>query len=320
MPYPIQPGPRIAYDIDGSIGLIRFDDRVVHDIHPIGLKALNCDRAPGMGFPAENYAGWSDVNDECFIALSFPAPMRVQGIWGNLLSYTSVLPATNIQVEASPNSTNGVDGTWSTLCPLTYIPAGPNAPAGVGNDGKPINSLPSMVVNDRYKRDIIAVSGPATRQVRMIRLKGRARANYPFTGAAYLHVYGTPDTSAVGKRLAFWQVSLDQVTDGSWFDWGDTPSGSSADKVFRVKNTSSDAAAHGIIIDAVSGSTPTEPSPDGFLLFSLDGGSTWAPTVTIATLSPLAVSGTIRVRRTVPTNATLSNWGPRIIADAGSWV
>jgi hypothetical protein len=117
-------------------------------------------------------------------------------------------------------------------------------------------------------------------------------------------------------RLEIWHPTLDQRVDGAFFDWGDTPRGSTQDRVFRVKNRSDIYTANTITV-ALEALTDTSPSYAGSFLFSTGGSFT--NVVSIGTLYPGAVSGTITVRRATPANAVLSTWMARVSATATSW-
>lgn len=338
MPYPAPPGPRIAYDLDGTVGMFRSKDGNIYDVHPNAMIGANSERS--VGASVGNHWDFSNTsNTGLWVAFMFPVAIRLLGVYArfdrNDMGMYGYADTAGVAVETSVDSTNGEDGTWVALpsIPKKYqIPTGdystvPHAQVTRMVGGGTVDLRSAVVVNDYYRRSEaeggpMAVNGTGTRQVRAIRFSQATTFGLSYEQLeVYLHahLYGFPDTAADPDRLAFWQTSTDEQTGATWFDWGDVPQESSADKTFRIKNLSPDKTAHSIVIDALPGGATTSPAPDGFLLFSTDAGVTWAATQEIATLSPLAVTGEIKVRRTVPFVAQLSNWAPRLVAEAGSW-
>ena len=51
----------------------------------------------------------------------------------------------------------------------------------------------------------------------------------------------------------------------------------------------------------------------------MDNKVTWVNSLNIAALSPGSTTGIIWVRRTIPANAPLSNWAPRVYAEVETW-
>lgn len=345
MPYPPPPGPRIAYDADGSVGLLRSADAgLVYDVHPNALAAMNSERVQALVVPktVHPFASPSDLIPSNWICVLLPTAFRLRGIYvvcAYLNTFASGAPSlVPARVQTASDSTNGVDGTWTDLVSSdSSIPTSTQI-FGVRSDGvtydgnvAPTGMNSAMTsANDHYRRlkatdgtGIIEVNGPGTRQVRAVRIY-RATSTAAFTGggdthAYQLHLYGEPDTDAEQDRLALWKPTLTEDVGASWFDWGDIPPGSSADKSFRIKNLSSALTANDIVVDIVQGASTTVPAPHDSMLLSADGGATWSSTLDVAALSPGAVSGVLMVRRTTPLNAELSNWAPRLSVEAGSW-
>jgi hypothetical protein len=305
---------------------------------------MNGDRGSGLGCTIDQLpsATYGEANvDRQFIVLLFPVPTRLYGVFvAHALHINAVQNywrATEVVIQVSSDTTNGVDGTWSTLLNMaTSVGNGAIDTAGtptVMYDGTSGGSIPISPINDTYRRlypvesvGIYEVSGLNTRQVKGLRFlrsyqpTGNASVDGNATQKFVLHLYGEPDTTAIDDRIAFWQSTSDLPVTATWFDWGDVPIASSGDKQFRVKNLSDTLTATGIVLDAVPANAAGTPAADTFLLFSTDGGTTWTATATIASLSPGAVSSTILLRLVVPSNSLLSNWSPRITADVEGWV
>lgn len=337
MPYPDPPGPRIAYDVNGTAALAYLTDGVVHDIDPTALKGMNSERTAGVlswNLPTNpGFDTTSTNNPGLWIALMFPVATRLMGAWvlwqrhgGNTGSGTM-----SVRVMGSTDSTNGSDGEWHLIATLPAVPmaTGDHLFSTLdGLTGVNRNLSGNPMVNDLYRRapgegGPQPLAGAGTRQLKAVRFEQESsyggsvgtRANQ----INVIHIYGEPDTTANDQRLAFWQPAADEIITPRWFDWLDVPVSSSADKSFRIKNMSASDTATDVLIDALAPASTTVPAPDGQMLFSADGGTTWTSTLNLAALSPGAVSGVLRVRRTTPADAPLSNWAPRIIAEAMSW-
>lgn len=340
MPYPVPPGPRIAYDVDGSVGLIQNNlTKQMFDIHPTALKALNSERN-GMG----TYEAWADRTADLttstgvrIAALIFPHPLHLLGVLRcatqfNANGWSKYPYRPGLQV--SKDTTNGIDGTWEDLLPMQW---GVRSSAAVGQTALAVSggvgSISAEVMNDYYRRAATPTEfgietlsgGTVVRNVKGIRTReiyvqvGAGQGSGECSQALTLHLYGTVDTGSNGERLAFWRHDSLVEVPSQWFDWGDVPTASSADKSFRVKNLSLAKTANSINVTALAPHSTTTPSPEGQMLFSADAGVTWATTLPLFSLSPGAVSGALLVRRTTPLNATLSNWSPRVAAEASSW-
>lgn len=352
MPYSTPPGPRIAYDIDGTAVLIKNTadlGSTINDVDQPSKNLLNSE-IPASSLVITAYEStapdgsptprWQGVMaNGSWIAFVFPTPMKIAGV---LAAFG--VGSVPVEMLVSSDSTNGDDGTWTLLGEVTPVTA-PNPPGvyttSTGDniyyvnrsylERNPYINFALPAINDLYRRlydvdgaGIRTLSGAAVRNVKAVRFRLTPATafgqNYYTHMAMKIHLYGSPDTAAVTDRLEFWQLGQDLATPAGWFDWGNVPLSSSADKSFRLKNNSLTRTASDIQISAIPGLTPTNPSPNTYLFFSVDSGATWTSSCVLGALSPGAVSGVILLRRVIPANATLSNWAPRISATAGSWV
>lgn len=366
MPYPTPPGPRLAYDLDGTVVLISQYDGALSmlDMAPAAVKALNSDRSSGV--QTFRTVGATSVNDgvwqsnassrEAFTAYLFPVPTRLRGIYPAVV-YQSLSSgpsrwAGSADVYTSTNTTNGLDGTWTLVAtnlrafsasPVTQVlPDTLSSNLGKFLDGTwyaNINQTALLPVNnDAYRRlmamdgvGITALAGTGTRYVRGLRINYHSTPTPPAPGVQEwgpftvaqiaTHIYGEVD-SVDEDRLAMWRPDLDVEAPTDWFNWGDTPLSSSADKSFRIKNMSGDLTATDISLHTsasfVNG-TAGFAAPSTMFVYSNDNRVTWHTDLTIAALSPGATSGTLWIRRTVPADAPLSNWSPRVIAEVDTW-
>lgn len=296
--YPGSPADRLAWDRDGSVVTITDTAGVMSVMGSASKRALNSE----TGDRALTYGYDNRIRE---IAVIFPmavdlyaffmaAPLSAGG-GGNIHLWT---------VQVSKNTTNGRDGTWvstlaSSLNPFRQV-------------------SPDYRVPDNWN---VVVDRPAAREIRGIRFLGSASSwnSGSFYYLNALHLYGTPSSSATQERVAFWHPSLDVRLPSDGFDWGDVPRGTSADKTFRIKNLSSALTATELEV-YVEELNNIAPSLTGMHSFSVDGGATFQSRLTIPPLAPGATTAPIILRRVVPTNALISTWSARVVADVYSWI
>lgn len=278
--YPDIPGPRMAYDRDGT------------QIYQWENGTLTPAALPATGLNDETLGAWNVGLANKWIAFIFPEP---RDLVGYLLGarHNSTLSAPSWQ--SSKDTTNGIDGTWTSYGAATID-------ANMAMD---------------YRTAIQPASVTAAKAIKFNIIWGGVGTN----GGANLdgfHLYGQP--SATGDRLEFWHPTLNQSLNATpaWFDWGNRPRSTSATKQFRIKNLSTILTASGITVgvEALTDASPTFVSQH---TFSLDGGSTFSPTVTISSLSPGQFSPVITVKQDLSASAALSLWAQRFYANAGSW-
>lgn len=335
MPYPAPPGPRIAYDLDGSAVLVQDSvSQVWLDAHPLAVRALNDERGAGIYGDAGRDPHWGLSAVPSVLVIIFPSAIRLRAVLADtqmVTIFSQTIIRRRATVETSVNSTNGSDGDWIDLnVPLVDASVqwnnGGSLPCADAILGTPLTAA-RMTLNDTYRRadpnfpgSYVEVAGAGTRQVKAVRITRLGTGSTSMDSVnMHVHLYGEPDTEALTERLEFWNPTVDLPIPAGFLDWGDVPLSSSADKSFRVRNMSSLKTANAIVLDFLLAASSTSPAPDGFFLLSADSGETWASTLDIAALAPNSVTGEILVRRTVPLGAQLSNWAPRLSADVGSW-
>jgi hypothetical protein len=122
--YPDVPGPRIAYDRDGSVAFyVHPYTGEVFQLNPTNTRTIADDSASGV----------DAVGDVGRFGVIFPVAHDLVGIY---LAVT----ANNWLMEVSADTTNGVDGTWTQVGPSPF----PN------NDGQPTtqrSSIQSLAAN-----------------------------------------------------------------------------------------------------------------------------------------------------------------------------
>lgn len=280
--YPDIPGPRMQYDRDGTqVFTGPSYSSVTAQLTQAQMQLINGESAGGYLIPGSSTYSYARI------FWIFPELRDIVGIFYGGLTTADV-------VQVSPDTTNGIDGTWTAL-------------SGV--------SAGSVTKTD-MRNSIQAVTGATG-------IKGlRTGFNHPAGGDPYIsamHIYGTISAGQNPDRLSFWHPSLDQPLSQTpaWMDWGDRPRGTSATKQVRVKNISGSMTASNVTV-GMEALTDTTPAMVGQHDFALDG-VTFTPTVSIASLAPGEISPIITVRQTLASSASLSLWWQRIYANAGSW-
>jgi len=281
------PDHRIEYDRDGTAGLRINPDNTITELSGAQMQNMNDEDADaGVGAQAAGASTrWAFV---------FPDLRDIVAYYANMADGT---PGS---LERSTNSTNGLDGTWASVV---------NPWTRDGGSQKP-----------NYRTSIQTVSINAQKAVRF-----NVTASSNLSGFRALHLYGKRSAVAT-QYLTLWRPNTaagseptgDSRATSAHFDWGDVPRSSSADRKFRVKNEHGTLTANDVTI-TIEALTDTTPSVPGQFLFS-DDGVNFAASLNIGNLAPGALSADLWVRRTTPSNASLSVWSARILAEAdGGW-
>lgn len=280
--YPDPPGPRLAYDRDGTQVYARWGN-LAFDVPGalVGQAALNALNDESTATAME--AGYG-ANDAAILVL-FPALRDIGHI------HLSCQASQGLTFAWSPDTTNGTDGTWNTVT--------------VANQA---NTRTAM-------RTAIAAT-PTILGAKALRYtQDNGGSTDPRTWS--LHLYGKP--SATSDRLEFWHPTLDQPLSDfpAYLDWGNRPQGTSQMRQVRVKNLSGSLTANSVTVgmQALTDATPTLVSQHQFSV----SGSAYAATVSLGNMSPGQVSDVINIEQTLLSNAVLGLWDQRVYADAGSW-
>lgn len=141
MPVPHFPGPRLAYDQDGTIGFIpvtanrHVDKGTLLELPSDALRILNSDTGYTLAIQDDNTvsiggashepSGYWDFPDGSpapnFLSLVFPVPTRIRGWFCTTMALTTGnvngqgwVPV-EVQFSVSHNTTNGMDGDWSMV-------------------------------------------------------------------------------------------------------------------------------------------------------------------------------------------------------------
>jgi hypothetical protein len=215
------------------------------------------------------------------IIFLFPEKRNLSGYY-----FDGYFQGTNLYV--SSDTTTLLDGTWTSIA----------NPWIANNVGDPL---------PEYRQNINPITAGSVKALKFTNSPGNGYRIYS------IHLYGSIAATENPDRLIFWNATLDQATDGPYFDWGDVVQGQSYTKTFRIKNNSSSKTAQSIGLSAGAETFGMA------VQFSTDN-VTYTPTLTIGDLAPGAISSTVYVKRSVPASEPLQLQVCRFKASAGSWV
>jgi len=281
--YPDHPSWRMAWDKDGSVCVkISPNDGLPVDLTLAQMQALNDETTTAGPQFGDRQQAW----DWC--AIIFP---ELRDIDAMFVQHSGAYAVRNLQV--STDTTNGVDGTW------TVVNAG-----DFGYQG---------LVKPAYRTNI---SSSTILAIKGLKFQAGFGGLSSVGNIQSIHLYGEPAPGENLQRLEIWHPTFDERVPPAYFDWGDAPRGSSADLPFRVKNMSPSMTANSIRV-YLETLTDTVPSVPAQHLIS-QGGSFLAQQ-NIGTLAPLAISPLLTLRRVTPSNAVLSLWDFRMMAESLDW-
>jgi len=283
--YPDPISNRMAYDRDGTQLYVISGSN--------GITALTAAQTQEINDEDDQTSDWHIPDAMAYLLLFFPEKRDISG-WLAIVSDQSAQPL--LRMDVSTNTTNGLDGTWTTVASNTACKSTPVKPT--------------------FRTGVNAVSALGQQAVRFATSPAAGGGNL-WLHLAALHLYGNISPGQNPDRLALWHPTNDAHVSGAYFDWGDVPRSSSADRTFRVKNLSPTKTAQTIqlTLDAMSDATPSVP---GQYTLSSDG-VTFTANLSIPDLPPGGVSNVLTVRRVTPSNAQLSLWNLRLIAQAAAW-
>lgn len=282
--YPDVPGRRMAYDRDGSVGFY-IQGGVVTTLTSAEIESMNDDDDSAV------YSVFMNNPPVRQWGLVFPELRDIAGYY--IAARATAGDPSSLQT--SPNTTNGLDGTWTTV----------------------VASLPGDFSTDpvKMRQNIATASFNGVKGIRFTLGGGDAADNVSFRA---WHLYGSPSSGSAPNRLLFYDPASAAQVGGAYFDWGDIPRGSTVSRSFRIHNPSATLTANSVVV-SMEALTDTSPSNTGQHEFSVDGGTTWAATAVLGNLAPGATSSVIILRRNTSASAVLSLWSTRMVASASSW-
>lgn len=276
-------GYRVAYDTDGTSGYY-FDSGVsTPSLYNNGdLISMNNESNN------EATAAWRVTRIH---GLIFPELRDIDGYYLNLRYDGGGISVYNLQT--SPDTTNGVDGTWTTRI---------SNPAYNTNSG-----------DNGYWRQRANAITPLT-GIKGIRFFFYTEHTHSIRT---WHLYGLPAAGQNPDRLIFWKPSTSSnlmldPADLDPGDAGDVMRGQTYDKTFRIKNNSSTLTATNVTVSREL-LTDNTPSVGAMYSMSYQGGA-FAPTVVIPSILPGGLSDDITLRLIVDPAAVNAVTSPRLRA------
>jgi hypothetical protein len=285
------PGYRFAYDVDGTIGVIySYSGGVIASVSSADLSKANQEQAS-----ANNVSNSVRVDtrlyvpgggDNNYVALVFP---ELRDIAGYFLSVPSVAPTGGKIIQTSSDTTNGQDGTWTTVA---------NPHGGINGN--------SIALSPAYRTEIKTVEWTSVRAIR-----------FTVTNVFWAcHLYGTISTSLSTERLRVTDISDNDIV--AQLDMGNIPQRTSATKQLKISNLSATQTANNITVSInTQVNSDSSPSLIGQYQLSTDNIA-FANAVNIGNLAPGA-STNIYMKASIAANAQLGPWAARIIAHPVSW-
>lgn len=281
--YPDVPDQRLAWDRDGTV-LLRWVGASDEEGTETQRQQMN-DESTAAPFSA---IGSGNV---ILYVLMFPQPMDLTAFF--------LLVANGNQacvIEVSDDTTNGSDGTWTTL----IASHGPES---------------TTAVNDRYRDSITTLVGADAVTAFRTRHTTSGSSSARWSQIRNLHLYGTPTSPP--DTLQLWHPTLDERLAPAALDWGDVPRDTQEVREFRVKNVSSTFNAGDVVV-SVEALTPGSPTIVDQMTVS-DDGTTFGASVTIPTLAAGATSSVLYLRRNIDPAASLGVFAARVIAEPTTW-
>lgn len=287
--FPDVPAPRMSYDKDGSV-LVKYNNI---DDEVITIPALSVTKLNSEDNTESFIINTQPSASEFYLGILFPEERSVDGIF-----ISAVTPAAgaadqfmDIHVEYSTNTTNFIDGTWTTAF-----------------EGLPF----ALKTKTNYRSSIINLTIASAIAIRVV-----DRANSGNTGRIKnLHLYGSILDDS--PRLAFWHPTDDLPLPGAWLDFGNVKQTTSVTKTFRIKNLSTSETATNIRL-STEALTDTLPTNVGQHTLSYNGGN-FDSAVFIPSLAPEQISQAVNYKRATLSNAVISTWSVRVLADIiGGW-
>lgn len=287
--YPDIPGQRFPLDQDGT-RLFLLDNGLTVATNVDAQLATVADTDTDSWY-VHGRDAWGAPGRQAWFAVVFPEKRDLTGYFVALTGQDSG----SYELQYSPDSTDGINGTWSTLVP---------------------NFARHWTVRPNNRLNITGTNLPGIQALRF-------GVGYPSDGQyakrvylEALHLFGNITAGENPDRLRFWRPAEDAEVSPAHFDFGNVVRGRTYTKTFRVKNNSTTLTANAVTL---ARSSPSMPEMATGLAFSADG-TTWVDSLPIGDLAPGALSPVITLRRVVATDEAVGYpKDGRISAAATTW-
>lgn len=328
--YPDAPHHRMAYDDDGTV--LWFADTnadgVVPATYTTGLILPGTERTKAQKEKHNNetsISGSDVVGVGNFIGnpgphaffMVFPEQRDIYGInyWCTATFNDPGDPnRRNVpkDVEGSTNTTNGMDGSWSSIFPGTSYPTLTPWHSGITGDVATVYSW------DHWYRIGIETTNLPVTNIKAIRwIQERGEGLIGNSSWHHIHVYGTISAGATPDRLLFINENTGLEFTGP-IDCAEVPRGASLLHELRMKNNSATLTANNVLLDfeALHGLSDT------WHTIKETGGS-YAGTLSITSIAPTATypsgANVITVKTSIALDESLGLNACRLQASTTSW-
>lgn len=280
--YPDAPGRLFQYDTDGSQAFYINNSGV--------LVLLTTAEAQTLLNEATDVYVNLGVSTSTYLGVIFPELRDLAGyfVYTSNNGNSTITPQ---EMATSANTTNGIDGTWTTVL-------------------NPWTRDTSITASAwRTVRTQVAAG------IKAVRFRGTTTVSTT-GGWGAMHLYGSIPAASTPDRLTLWHPTLDQELSGAGLDFGDVMRSTTYDKTFRIKNRSATLTANSILLSMAA---LTDTSPTYLSQYTISVGGAYAATGTIASVAPGAISAVCTLRLTTTASAGLSTWRQRLSAVATTW-
>ncbi|MGE5417434.1 MAG: hypothetical protein ACM3UZ_11925 [Acidobacteriota bacterium] len=285
--YPPISEHRMPYDIDGTEVGYRYQDSVtLSNIFGNGISSWLDSPSKQNLNREDRVQEWGAYSNRPGFGLWFFFPeLREINKVGVQYPATPTSVPSEIAIQGSADTTNGMDGTWEAAA----------------------YSYPTSSTDlDNWRDSIFAVSfsGP----VKALRF-GLRHSSYPQTiKICGFHISGRKAAGEHPDDIVFCDTAGNELT--TLYDWGDRPEGTTQVQSFKVKNTSAGRMANNINLQLNHTDFTISWTPDG----------PWQSVLDIASIGPNSLSSTVYIKNELlPPLLTLGPRAARVIATVGSF-
>ena len=287
MSYPAAPTQRIAYDLNGTIGVQLADGGFGFLKQYTSTDLANLNNEMDSVKVSETGAG-SGIYHFFF----FPEPYDLFGCWA---------------------AGDGEDANEVYFESVAYSTSSRGWKDTSGWTGTGIDFTATDILWDTWRTELETFNATGATAF---------RGHSGFRGGLenqgkelrHVHIYGAPNDTAVPDRM----IALDKATGLEWtlHDWGDLPRGDSQTKVIQIKNNSASQQANSVTLGFDS---LNSINPDAWHQMR-DGGGALSTSLSLGNIAAdTTYANDITVQIDMPSTASFGPFANRFTIDAGSW-
>lgn len=280
--YPDVPAPRMAYDEDGTIGLV-----VGHPAWTGAVTAL--DAASMRSANSEDLTSLIGRGNASNLGMILIFPE-----FRDVVAVSMRHSSSNGTLQWSNDTTDGIDGTWHSVV------------GGVVRANSKVQMRENIV--EVNLSEVIAIRWNMT---------GGNGSSHAIYG---MHVYGYPSSGQNLDSLRLWHPTLDEeILDGAYFDWGDVRQETTQIRQFRIKNISTSLEAQGVAIEI---DAPTDEGAQTIVdAHSLSAdGVLYSNYIELGSIAPNTISPVLNLRYAPSTLAVAGVRVARLLVKVDEWI